>query len=346
MPFIATWNITNNCNLRCVYCSNGDNHINSVKEISTDEKFKVIRKLVYYNIKYIGLTGGEVFLTKNWKDIFRKLFDYDFHITINTNGTLLTEKVIKFLKKYLDAIDSITITLDGYNEKTHDQMRGIGTFSRIINNLKILKKEGITFDIIWNLTAQNYMDLKRMINLCEDIGARGLSIGTLEPIGFGQKLDKKLFINKEQLNSFTQTFYKIYASYTGNLKMSLSYPFSFLVDPETLVPLIREQRKNWKTKSNCGIFLSRLFIDPEGNIIPCNFIQQPLANLLNVNLEHFWNSQTAENWRRIAQKPKECKDCPYFDICCGCRAVALARTGNIEAKDPRCWYGDSYEKDR
>ena len=344
MPAIVTWNITNKCNLRCIYCANINNYINSVKELNEKEKFKIIKKLADYDIKYIGLTGGEFFIIRNWIDIVRRLADYNFKITINTNGTLLNQKNIIYLKKYLDYIDSISVTLDGHTKESHDRTRGEGTFNRILNNLKIAQAEGIPFDVSWSLTSQNYIHLKSMIVLCENIGAKGLSIGTLEPIGLGKHLSKNLFINKNQLKMFTGLFYRVYLSYKGPLKMSLSYPFSFLVDPETLVPLIREYRKSWKIKSNCGIFSSRLFIDPGGNIIPCNFIQKPLTNFLEVDLYEFWNSSLAEKWRRISQKPKGCKSCPYVDICGGCRAAALARTGNIEAKDPRCWYGDYNEE--
>lgn len=215
-------------------------------------------------------------------------------------------------------------------------MRGKGTFVKIINNLKKLKNENIRVEINWNLTSDNYMHLSEMIDLCEDIDAKGLNISTLEPIGVAKHLDRNIFINSSQLNTFTQMFYNTYKCHRKNLNMSLSYPFAFLVDPNVLVPLIREQRKTWENKHNCGIFSNRIFIDPGGNILPCNFIQEPVANILHTDLRRLWDSKTAIKWRRIVENQNKCQGCSYADICVGCPAVALARTGDLKGGDPLC----------
>ncbi|SIM58905.1 radical SAM/SPASM domain-containing protein [Cuniculiplasma divulgatum] len=336
LPTVATWTFTNKCNLKCIYCANRGNHINSVEELSTHQKFKVAERLSSYNIKEIGLTGGEFFLAKDWQDILKKLGDLDFDISINSNGTLFSDRIIKVVEKYADKISNISVSLDGYNEEFHDRTRGKGTFAKTIYNLRSLKNENINFDINWNLTSDNYKHLTKMIDLCKDIGAKGLTISTLEPIGAGKLLDRNLFITSSQLETFTQMFYNIYRSHEKNFNLSLNYPFSFLVDPNVLVPLIREQRKTWENRHNCGIFSNRIFIDPAGNILPCNFIQEPTDNLLNTDLECIWGSKTAIEWRKIVQNRNKCEGCTYSDICVGCPAVALARTGDVGARDPLC----------
>jgi len=116
--------LTENCNLRCKYCFQG---IKSDLRQERKTTKKVIDELVRYckenHIKNVELFGGEPLL---YKDLFTysvtrlKETCPNIHIGIFTNGTLIDNKTLDFIKKH-DI--SIILSLDGDRE-THESMRG------------------------------------------------------------------------------------------------------------------------------------------------------------------------------------------------------------------------------
>ena len=49
---------------------------------------------------FLLLTGGEPFLVENFKDLYIELHKMGFCISINTNGTMIDESVVEWLKRY------------------------------------------------------------------------------------------------------------------------------------------------------------------------------------------------------------------------------------------------------
>ena len=63
----------------------------------------------------ILLTGGEPFLQKDFKELYIKLYNMGFILSINTNATLITEKEVEWLK-------TVSYThLDVYKRQEHIQ---------------------------------------------------------------------------------------------------------------------------------------------------------------------------------------------------------------------------------
>ncbi len=155
-----TLSITEDCNLRCKYCSYSDayfytrEHNKKRMSFSTAKKaidyyftmFKKVWKRNPYKRPTIGFYGGEPLL--NFK-LVRESIEYinskfpEFKekmlYTITTNGTLLTESVIDYL---VSNDVSIVVSLNG-DKYEHDRLRiykdGTGTFSVVIKNLQKLK---------------------------------------------------------------------------------------------------------------------------------------------------------------------------------------------------------------
>lgn len=119
--------LTNKCNLNCKWCGvkKGKDVLSYDKIVSIIEKNKP---------RFVEFTGGEPLLRK---DIF-KLIDYcrskKIFVSINTNGTLIDEKVAEKLNA-----DIIRISVDGL-EKTNDKIRGKGSFKKTLNGINSLKK--------------------------------------------------------------------------------------------------------------------------------------------------------------------------------------------------------------
>jgi uncharacterized protein len=142
------------CNMRCSYCIYSGSYFyqrkNSSKSLSfatAKRTIDYIRRFIYERPKkeiVVGFYGGEPL--SNF-DVIEEIVDYSKQVfpgwklrfTITTNGTLLNERIIRFL---IAKGISLMVSLDG-NEKNHDAKRvfqdGRGTFRKIMENMKKIK---------------------------------------------------------------------------------------------------------------------------------------------------------------------------------------------------------------
>jgi radical SAM protein with 4Fe4S-binding SPASM domain len=86
-------------------------------------------------------------------------------------------------------------------------------------------------------------------------------------------------------------------------------------------------------------------MEVDGNIYPCGGIPVSMGNVKEQSLTDIWNnSELAIQLRNYKSKiTGSCKSCEEISICCGCRAVAYATTGNIFGPDTLCW---NYKKEK
>jgi uncharacterized protein len=149
-----TLEVTEDCNLRCLYCIYNDhvkdkrNH--SKKAMSLDVAKKAIRFLKEHSSETdqvgIGFYGGEPLLRfpfiKECVEYTRRIFtDQKVLFNITTNATLIGPEIAGYL---LDNGFSILVSLDG-PQIIHDQYRrdktGSGSYEQTLRGLEILSKK-------------------------------------------------------------------------------------------------------------------------------------------------------------------------------------------------------------
>lgn len=142
------------CNLRCVYCYEGAGDIRN-KSLNKEESISIINyikkniNIVRPRSVSIMLFGGEPLLNLRAAEIILhelalccESHNAQLYTGIITNGVLLDERKVEFLKKY--NCQYVQITLDGVKE-IHDKRRvskdGSSSFDKIIHTLKSLIRE-------------------------------------------------------------------------------------------------------------------------------------------------------------------------------------------------------------
>lgn len=161
-----TFNVTEQCNFRCSYCTFSGNYKNVRTHNQKSMNFTTARKAVDLLITLIsskkrnlkvnsinmGFYGGEALLEfkliqrimnyagKRFQEkILREKFTLEFQL--NTNGNLLKDQIVDFLVEW-DV--KIVLTLDGPGGE-HDKFRltanGEKTWETIMNNLSHIKKK-------------------------------------------------------------------------------------------------------------------------------------------------------------------------------------------------------------
>ncbi len=170
-PFIANWIITGRCNCKCPFCELGDqSKYKPEEEITTKRALEIVRELKEIGIRYLTLSGGEVFLRKDIFDIIKKLKENKIKVGIVTNGLMLnsfSEEKIEFLKEH---VDTLVISIDSAIPEEHDNFRKTpGLFNLIMKGIFKLQKNGfanITFESI--IMGKNYMQIPEIIKLAKE----------------------------------------------------------------------------------------------------------------------------------------------------------------------------------
>jgi len=145
-PLVVGWSLLDKCNLNCEYC---DTNSYSKKVLPKKDVFKIIDQLKFSGCERISFSGGEPLLV----DYIGEIVDYSkekgIKVGINTNGFFL-EKKINEIKN----VDILTISLDG-DERTHDSLRGKGTYKKVIDAIRIAKNHDIGLALTCVITKKN-----------------------------------------------------------------------------------------------------------------------------------------------------------------------------------------------
>lgn len=131
--------LTRGCNLRCKHCLN-DSGKPLQNQLTKKDFIKIINDLSDAGIQEIRFTGGEPLLFSGIYDLIRQATNLGIYTSLGTNGTLITDEVVKKLKKA--GLRKAVISIDG-TEKMHDRIRGLGNYKKALDGAMLLKQNGI-----------------------------------------------------------------------------------------------------------------------------------------------------------------------------------------------------------
>lgn len=179
--------LTENCNLKCIYCLPEDyspKQYDETKILSKENVLSIVKVAKEIGIKKIRLTGGEPLLRKDIISIvsgIKKIGIDEIYIT--TNGTLLSEKVKSL---YEAGLSGINVSLDSLEEKQFKEITRGGKLSKVLEGVEkacaLNLKVKINSVIIKGINENAIRDLAEL-TLKKDIDVRFIE---LMPIGQGK----------------------------------------------------------------------------------------------------------------------------------------------------------------
>ena len=86
------------CNLRCSYCDS-EYTFHEGNDMTIDE---IINKIQNYPCKLVEVTGGEPLFQKECIDLLNKLVDLEYHVLLETSGSLSTKDVPEKVVNIID----------------------------------------------------------------------------------------------------------------------------------------------------------------------------------------------------------------------------------------------------
>ena len=277
--------VTYRCNARCTMCNRYKCPSKPEEEISI-ETIKKLPKMYFTNI-----TGGEPFIREDIKDIVRELYKKSDRIVISTNG-FFTDRIIDLCNEFPNV--GIRISIEGL-EDTNNKIRGLQDgYNRGYNTLKKLVEMKHP-DVGFGMTVQD-ANAKDLVPLYEKANELNMEFATA---------------------SLHNSFYFVEAKNIIKDRMMVAKEFEKLINEL----LKSNSPKKWfrayfnhglinyifgqKRLLPCDMAFDTFFIDPYGDVMPCNGTKdkEVMGNLNNQTWDELWNSEQAE---KVRNKVRHC----------------------------------------
>ena len=283
--------VTYRCNAKCYMCNTWQHPSKTGEEFSPDLVNKIPEGL-----KFINITGGEPFLRDDLDQIIENALKKTKRLVISTNG-YFTKKIIGVAEKYGNRV-GIRISIEGL-PAANDELRGIKNgFDHGLRTLVTLHSMGMK-DIGFGITASD-RNAKDMIELYRLANAMGLEFATATTHNsyYFHKHDNKY----EDAEMVASEFENIAAELLKTNRPKNWFRAYFNMG-------LANKVRGGKRPLPCEVGSDVFFLDPHGNIMPCNGSEEPMimGNLKEQSFDEIWNSRKADEIRKqVTNCSKQC----------------------------------------
>lgn len=130
LPFYYAVHLNMPCNQRCIMCVPDGQHARDV--LPFDDFVRLFEQVRPY-AEHLTLIGGEPFMYPWICEVLDLLADYPIAVTVNTNGTILNERVADRLLRLHEL--NIKCSIDAVTPETYHRIRGVDDFGRVTANV-------------------------------------------------------------------------------------------------------------------------------------------------------------------------------------------------------------------
>ncbi len=331
-------NITSHCNLDCLHCFVPDTKLKG-EHISLKLINKLMRQASKLKVQQLVFSGGEPMLHPDLAEMLETAKGkYQFITKLITNGSIRKREL---LTKIVHSIDDIQVSIDGVDEKTHDALRGkgsykkIGEFFEILNEIAPDKVTGISFTPL----PDNLSQIPKLYYLALSLGAKYIHLNRPKRPGNlqGEKLlSSKAFLSNQffeealdKYNELLQLIYQDKEDSVGVRKIrSVAVDTSFDPASELFKPI---------KKDRCAAGVLTMCVNQRGECFPCAALcthSHVNGNIKNENLKDIYGRMRSEMEVCFnVDSDSKCSGCDFRYFCGGgCRAV----NEDFTARDHAC----------
>jgi radical SAM protein with 4Fe4S-binding SPASM domain len=328
LPILSEVALTWRCNIKCQFCyasctcvAESDEDSN-MDELSTKDVKKVLDTIRYdAEVPSVSFTGGEPVL----RDDLAELVSYASHtlkmrVNLITNGTLITQKAAKTLKKA--GLASAQVSIESPDPDIHDRIVGAKqAFQSSFNGLLALKEAGIPVHPHATICQLNQHALQQMAPFAQSLGVDRFSMNMIIPAGRGMAED--LAIKYSEIEDLVLGV-KSSADKAGIRFMWYSPTPMCLFNP------VSHQLGN----KGCSACEGLLSVDPFGRVLPCSSWKEPVGNLLRDGFRAVWFGKKGRALREKRSAHPTCRDCEHFAVCHGACPLYFQAHGYDELEEP------------
>ncbi len=325
---LASWNVTNECNLRCEHCYRdaGNEYSN---ELSTQEGKDLLSEIAKAGFKLMVFSGGEPFMRKDILELTEHAVSVGLRPVYGSNGTLLTKEMIRKIKAAGGS--SVAISLHMVDKDKLDEFCGMpGTYEKSIQAMKNCKEEGFDFQVNTTAFTRNIDEIEKLCELAKEMGAKSHHVLFLVPTGRGEDIEEE---------SLREKNYEILIRKLLEKREELNFDIKPTCAPQFMRIAAQKDQDMGRYTRGCLAGMSYCSIVPNGDVWPCPYLPIKVGNVRDTPFSEIWKTSKVFNDMRSLDYTGSCGICKYKDICGGCRARAHIYYDDYMAHEPWCAYG-------
>ena len=307
VPFSVQLDLTYRCNERCVHCYlDHDDH----GEMTTQEILHLLDEMADAGVFILTLSGGEIFLRKDFFTILEHARRLMFCVKLKTNAVMIREKEAARLREL--SIESIQISIYSHRPEIHDGITLLpGSLKRSIGAIRFLKSQGLKVTIANVLMAQNMEDYQGVRALAAELGVACTLDPTVTPMMDGNRSTVGLGVDHSGLQQVFRD-----ASLVGDVDEFCAISAAPGEDELNALP--------------CSAGHTACYVSPYGDMYPCVQFPLPTGNVRQQRFLDIWRySDRMNEVRSIRLKDlTTCSSCSHVGGCTRCPGLAFME-GNM-----------------
>lgn len=326
IPLSGTFELTPVCNMDCRMCyvRMSKQQQEAVRPLRSAKEWLALAEEAKKNgLLYLLLTGGEPFIHPEFREIITGLQKMGFIISINSNGTMINEETVAWLKEVPPT--RINITLYGASDETYARLcRNPHGFTQATKAIRLLTEAGIAVKLNCSVTPYNCDDLEAIVAYARDHKL------IIQPTSYMFPPLRKDPCMIGQNDRFTP---EEAAYYSAKIELLLNGKDAFLNRPEDeLPPLAADPDENCDgvgEQIRCRAGRCSFWVTWEGKLMPCGMLPSTVdENVFDHGFMNCW-------WKAVEMAdcirlPAACAKCEIKDTCRACAAMVLTESGSYD----------------
>lgn len=288
-PISVEMTLTNQCNLKCVYCS--DNDLRSRQGKTTAMSLETIKSLfadlAKGGTKGVVLEGGgEPTLYRDFAEVVSCARENGLHLGLITNGT------VHLPEELLPEFEWIRVSLDASTAEEYLALKGVDCFERVMGNIAYYAQNCQTVGVGYVVTNKNISQIETLVMRLRETGASYIQ---LRPV-----------VDSEELYPYDVdlTFLRFYQNSS----------FAVITDG------MKENAKAGNDGLPCVAHSLTTIISGDGSVYLCGRLNifswiPPIGNINNESFHDIWNGEERIKQAKMVKDATFCeRNCPQCRI--------------------------------
>ncbi|TDI45207.1 MAG: radical SAM protein [Acidobacteria bacterium] len=309
VPLCGSIELDLRCNLRCLHCYRDGEWPSGIMD--TDELKRVLDQVAEAGTIWMLFTGGEIFLRRDFFEIYEHARSLGLIVTLFTNATMVTETIADRLSEQVPY--SIEVSLYGYSRETYEKVTGIeGSRDTCYRGVERLLERGLPVSLKTIVMRTNQHEVEDMARYAQSHGVPFKYSTMINPNFDGSLTPCNVRLNPEEavaVDFALESRLEEYREYFELRKdMTSSRVFS------------------------CGAGSRTFHIDPYGNMKMCILLRDPEYSLRSMSFQQIWNEMFPPVYTQMRSDDHQCNSCNFFSLCDKCAAWSQMEKGDVAAR--------------
>ncbi len=320
-PLEGTLETTFRCNLRCAHCyvnePVGDRAI-AARELPLSRLLALVDEIADAGNLFLLITGGEVLVRPDFKDLYLHAWRRGLLVTVFTNGTLVTDEIAELFAEHRPEL--VEISLYGMTKETYERVTQIpGSYEKCLAGIRRLLDRGVRVGLKTIALTWNVHEVRAMQEYATGLGL---------PFRFDSSLNARVDCG---------------ANRNGELQLDARRALELdAVTPERLAELkafcdrfVRPEReRDTEHVYTCGAGYSSFTVDPYGQLQLCQLSRRSGFDIREASFAEGWDRHFPKLRERRWQSNGVCRSCNLLPLCSNCSGAAEMETGDPEGFIP------------